>query len=343
MQMNSAVQIVCPKCKGELEELDTTSGRCRACGLRYRIIADIVDLRYPVSELEPDPEMVIAERLMTVYTQSRYLDLVEIYFASLDVSTVPRHLVSYYKDHRSQQLSRGSQLTSMFLARLRKYYDLPDHASALEIGCGEGAGLVALSQNFEYVIGVDPSLPELILARKFCDDNGIKNIRLVRAYGQQLPFPDNGFSYVTAQNTLEHVFDIDGVVAEVARVLKCNGCFAADSRNRYDLFFPEPHVKLRWVGWLPRAWANAYVQWRIGMSYDMVHTRLLSYGDLRVALRKSFGDYYQIVVPNVSAYDIPAFWDIILASLERFEWLRQWLVVIFPTHLALAKKRDSDW
>ena len=336
--MKNDVGVICPSCKGELDELETSTTQCRSCGLQYRTVFGIPDLRYPVGKLENEPERVLAERLIAAYPGSQYLDLVDLFFSSVDVSNIPGRLVSLYKRHRSRQLSRGSQFTNMFLVRLKEHYDLPDFAWALELGCGAGAGLVALARHYTNVIGIDPSLPRLILARKFCDENNIQNVQLVQAYGQQLPFLDNSFSYVTAQNVLEHVFDIDNVLAEVARVLKPSGCFVADSRNRYDVFFPEPHVQLRGVGLLPRAWANSYVRWRLGISYEAFHTRLLSYGDLRRALRKSFGDQCRIVIPRVSAYDMPKKWDALLASLERVEWLRQWLVVIFPTHLALAQK-----
>jgi ubiquinone/menaquinone biosynthesis C-methylase UbiE len=337
--MKNDVGVVCPKCKGELEELDTTVTHCRRCSMQYRVVFAIPDLRYPVVGLENDPEMKIAERLIEAYPRSHYLDLVDLFVSSIDVSNIPGHLVSLYRRHRSCQLVRGQQFTDMFLARLKEHYDLNDFVWALELGCGAGAGLVALSHSYRNVIGIDPSLSQLILARKFCDENNIGNVQLVQAYGQQLPFPDNSFSYATAQNVLEHVFDVEGVIAEVSRVLKPSGCFAADSRNRYDVIFPEPHVQLRGVGLLPRAWANSYVQWRIGMSYEAFHARLLSFGDLQKALRKSFGDHYRIVIPRVSAYDMPKKWDSLLATLERFGWLQQWLTIIFPSHLALAQKQ----
>jgi SAM-dependent methyltransferase len=341
MPTNDHIQIVCPKCKGELEELGESAGQCRVCGLRYRIFFDISDLRYPVSEIEHDAELKIAERLMASYSKSRFLDLVDIHYSSTGplVSTFPDHLVSFYKGHHSRQLIRGSQFTHMLLARLREFFDLPDSDRALELGCGTGAGLVALSNSYTNVVGIDPSLSSLILAKKFCDENEVKNAQLVQAYGQRLPFLDNCFGYVTAQNVLEHVYDVDNVLAEVVRVLKQNGGFAADSRNRYDVLFPEPHVQLRGVGLLPRAWANSYVRWRIGMNYEAVHTRLLSYGDLRKALRKSFRDCYRIVFPKVSVYNMPKTWDTLLAAVERIEWLQRWLMVIFTSHVALAQKK----
>jgi len=335
--MENETRIVCPSCKGELEQLEINATRCQNCGLRYRTVFGIPDLRYPVNEVENEPDRALVERLIAAYPDSSYLDLVELFFSSVDFSNIPEHLLSLYRCHRSRQLSRGSQFTNMFLSRLKEYYDVPDLAWSLELGCGAGTGLVSLAHHCRHVIGIDPGLPQLILARKLCAENNIQNVQLVQAYGQRLPFLDHCFSYVTGQNVLEHVFDIEAVLAEVVRVLRSGGCFAADSRNRYDLFFPEPHVQLRSVGLLPRAWANAYVRWRLGTSYETFHARLLSYADLSRALRNSFGDQYRIVMPRVSAYGMPK-WDALLAAVERFEWLRRGLLVIFPTHLALAQK-----
>lgn len=335
--MENEVHIVCPSCKGELEELETNAIRCRRCGLQFRTVFAIPDLRYPISEVESESEQMLVERLIAAYPDSGYLDLVDLFFSSVDASNIPGHLISLYRHHYSHQLSRGSQFTNMFLSRLKEYYDVPDLDYSLELGCGAGIGLVPLAYHCSHVIGLDPSLPQLILARKFCAENNIRNVQLVQAYGQRLPFLDNCFSYVTGQNVLEHVFDIEVVLTEAVRILKPGGCFAADSRNRYDLFFPEPHVQLRGVGLLPRAWADAYVRWRLGTSYEAFHARLLSYADLNRALRNSFEDQYRIVMPRVSAYGMPK-WDALFAVVERFKWLQKGLLLIFPAHLALAQK-----
>ncbi len=229
----------------------------------------------------------------------------------------------------------------MFLARLQAWTPLAGNTRALDLGCGDGVGLLPLARRFHHVVGLEPDLSQLILARKLCEEHAISNVQLVQGYGQQLPFPDEHFNYVTAQNVLEHVFEADQVVAEVARVLEGGGGFAADSRNRYDLFFPEPHVQLHGVGLLPRRLTNAYVRWRIGTSYDLFHTRLLSYGDVRRALWRSFGPHFRIVLPRVVAYGISERWDRRLAAIERIPLLSGPLIVFFPTHLALARKPSS--
>ena len=166
---------------------------------------------------------------------------------------------------------------------------------------------------------------------------GLENFQLVQAYGQGLPFAGEQFAYIMAQNALEHLFDVDAVLAEIVRLLQPGGGFAADSRNRYDLLFKEPHVHLRWVGFLPRRWAPRYVAWRNGMRYD--NTWLLSYGDLRRLLQRHFGPRrYRILFPDTAAYGGAPVADRWLNLLERGGPLAAPVKFFFPSLLALATK-----
>lgn len=336
--MQNNLRIVCPKCRGLLKKSEADAEQCQTCGAVYHTTFGIPDLRFPLDEVEDGRETAVIQKLITAYDHTDYFPLVDLFFSTVNAEHVPDHLVEKYRDQRIRQLAKGSQMADMFLTRINEHYSLADSATALELGCGSGAGLVALAQQYEHVVALDPSLPQLILAKKFCDENSIHNVTFVQAYGQHLPFLEDTFSYITAQNVLEHVFDIQEVLAEVARVLKPDGGFAADSRNRYDMFFPEPHVHLRGVGFLPRAWANSYVNWRLGINYDAFHTYLLSYGELKRAMKKAFGSRFKIIIPKVSIYGMPQRWDGLLASLERYRWIQYPLAVIFPSHLAIAQK-----
>jgi len=56
--------------------------------------------------------------------------------------------------------------------------------------------------------------------------------------GEQLPFADNSFDYVSCCDVLEHVQDVDAVLDEISRVLKPDGLFFYDTINR------------TWLSWL---------------------------------------------------------------------------------------------
>jgi SAM-dependent methyltransferase len=232
---------------------------------------------------------------------------------------------------------RGRAMVEMFHARAMEYFPPMGNAAGLDIGCGTGAGLLTLARRYEFVAGIDPSLPDLILARKALETAGVTHFQLVQAYGQRIPYAEYSFDYINALNVLEHVFGLEPVLCEVYRTLKAGGIFAADSRNRFDPFLPEPHVKVRWVGFVPRRWQKRYVRWRLGIGYNTAC--LLSYGDLRQGLRRSFrGVGYHIVFPFVSAYGGPVWLNAWLRRLEHVPILSTLVLWVFPSHLALARR-----
>lgn len=332
-----AVPYRCLECGGELHAGPSSSYACQNCERTYPSIMGIIDMREPGREGLESP--VLVEELLDAFPTATWTELVELYFSKLDLGGLPQELVDHYKNYRDTQLVRGEKFTRMFLDRLDDVFGRPSSETVLEVGCGSGASLVALAGQFEHVVGLDPSLPSLIMALKLLEEKEIHNVQLVVAYGQQLPFHDNSFSYITAQNVLEHVFEAGAVLAEIWRVLKPDGYLSADSRNRYDILFPEPHVNIRWVGFVPRRWADKYVQWRTGTAYQ--NTYLLSYRELKSALSTSFGDHYQIVFPGVSAYGQSSKMERIVIGLEQGGPLARPLLWFFPSHLALAQKKGG--
>lgn len=330
------VSPICILCGGALRAQYTSHAVCAGCGHGFPITHGIIDLRPPelVREEELSPE-AMAE-LIAAYPKLRYAELVALRFKLAAAAVeAPAHLVEVYRDYTLGHIDRGRQMAEMFRRRLGEHFPGGGGAAALDLGCGSGSSLLALAAEFGHAVGVDPSLAGLLLARKAADEAGVSNITLVRGYGQRLPFPGGSFDYVTAQNVLEHVFTLDTVMAEVRRVLRAGGGFAADSRNRYDLFLPEPHARLRWVGLLPRPLMHPYVRWRTGLDYRV--TYLLSYGQLRGSLRRHFGRRARVAFPYVSAYGYGRAGDRLVRVLERLPLLRGLAIRIFPSHLALAR------
>lgn len=81
---------------------------------------------------------------------------------------------------------------------------------AVDIGCGSG-----LIEKFSpETVGVDFSSEALKVARK----NGAKN--LVKAEAENLPFSDNEFEISLCNGVLEHCFDQEKAISEMARVSK---------------------------------------------------------------------------------------------------------------------------
>jgi SAM-dependent methyltransferase len=335
MNLPDQLKLQCLICQ---QPLDAVSSEitCSHCGQSYRQTAGIVDFRHPTHGKQNKQQQKLVDIMCAQLPQATYEQLLDLFFAHRDFRNQPPHLIDHYRQYIQKQLERGYHFTTMFLDRLAAYFPINSRSLALEIGCGTGASLISLASRYDFVVGIEPNLPTLLLARKALAERNIDNVWLIQGYGQHLPFADACFDYVTAQNVLEHVFELDVVIADIARVLRPQGTFAADSRNRFDLFLPEPHVKIRWVGFLPRRLAFIYVKWRTGTIYD--HTRLLSYFELRRALRHYFGRRYHIVFPDIAAYGGPPAVNKLLYKVERIPILGPSALIFFPTHLVLAQR-----
>jgi 2-polyprenyl-6-hydroxyphenyl methylase/3-demethylubiquinone-9 3-methyltransferase len=102
---------------------------------------------------------------------------------------------------------------------------------ALDVGSGGGF----LAEEFTHigfrVIGVDPSEVSIATARRHATDADL-DIEYRIGAGEKLPVPDASFDVVYCCDVLEHVSDLDGVIAETARALKPGGLYLFDTINR---------------------------------------------------------------------------------------------------------------
>jgi len=96
-------------------------------------------------------------------------------------------------------------------------------AELLDVGCGGGLLAPHVPAGYRHV-GVDLQSSALAVAA----EHGIEP---VRADAADLPFADGRFDVVVAGEVLEHVTDLEGVVAEALRVLRPGGTFVCDTIN----------------------------------------------------------------------------------------------------------------
>lgn len=321
----------CPNCLNQL-----TAIPCERCGEVFNTILGIIDLRWPKSTENNAKYNESIRHLLADYNKLTYVELVDSQYKG---SQIPERFQVIYRDYQSNLIKRGAEMLEMFQTKLNFYYKLPGHDIALDIGCGVGAGTVFLASQFNHVIGIDPSMPSLILARKFCDEHEIKNITFVQAYAQNLPIQNQKIDYAVAQNVIEHLFYIKPAFDEIYRVLCNRGCFCGDSRNRFDLFLPEPHAQLRWVGFWPRKLQPWYVKLFRNTSYESAH--LLSLCELQRNAKKVFGKACLIAYPLSTAYGRSAKWDKYLSIIERIPLINKLLLSVFPSHLLIAQAQKQ--
>jgi ubiquinone/menaquinone biosynthesis C-methylase UbiE len=91
-------------------------------------------------------------------------------------------------------------------------------AAILEVGCGTGHWLDAVSGRSPLVAGVEPSFGMLSRAR-----HAAPSARLVRASAEMLPWRDASFDRVFCVNALHHFTDRQRFFAEARRVLRQGG------------------------------------------------------------------------------------------------------------------------
>jgi ubiquinone/menaquinone biosynthesis C-methylase UbiE len=98
----------------------------------------------------------------------------------------------------------------------------------LEVGCGVGAVLAVLGQEFPgvHLTGVDIEPRQLEFARGHLERSGV-DAALVQADALALPFADESFDHVWMMWFLEHVADPPAVLREARRVMIPRGAITA--------------------------------------------------------------------------------------------------------------------
>jgi SAM-dependent methyltransferase len=106
--------------------------------------------------------------------------------------------------------------------------NLPPGTRLLEVGCGAGAVLAVLGQEFPGVVlhGVDIEPKQLEFARGHLERAGV-DATLLEADARALPFESESFDHVWMMWFLEHIDDPPEVLREARRVLVPGGAITA--------------------------------------------------------------------------------------------------------------------
>lgn len=107
----------------------------------------------------------------------------------------------------------------------------PAGKTMVDIGCGGGLFAEEFARLGARVIGVDPSASSLETARDHAASMGL-GIDYRAGTGEQLPLEDASVDIACCVDVLEHVNDLEAVIAETARVLRPDGVYLFDTINR---------------------------------------------------------------------------------------------------------------
>nr|WP_249419752.1 class I SAM-dependent methyltransferase [Rhabdothermincola salaria] len=133
------------------------------------------------------------------------------------------------------------------------------HSRVLEVGTGEGQVARAVtaaarrdSRPEPLVVGVDPTVAQITEAARRAGGPVY-----ARSGAEALPFADGTFDAVVCCLVFEHIDDVDGALAEVARVLESGG--------RFVFCLNHPLLQTPGSGWIDDQILDPPEQyWRIG-------------------------------------------------------------------------------
>ena len=127
-------------------------------------------------------------------------------------------------------------LKNMVPGRLSWFDGLVDWrgADVLDLGCAGGFMAEALARRGAKVTGIDPAAKAIEAARAHAAGEGL-DIRYDVGTGEDMPYPDAAFDVAVCVDVLEHVADLDRVLAQTFRVLRPGGRFLFDTINRNAL------------------------------------------------------------------------------------------------------------
>lgn len=100
----------------------------------------------------------------------------------------------------------------------------------LDIGCGSGGITLHIAKRFSprSIIGFDVEKPVIREATRRAEEAGLsERVRFVQAPPGRLPFDDGSFDIVFSKDAMVHIKDKDAIFAEIFRVLRPGGIFAA--------------------------------------------------------------------------------------------------------------------
>jgi 2-polyprenyl-6-hydroxyphenyl methylase/3-demethylubiquinone-9 3-methyltransferase len=161
------------------------------------------------------------------------------------------------------------------LARLGRLPTGETPPAALDVGSGGGFLAEEFCRLGFAVTGVDPSAVSIRTARAHAAAGGL-DIEYRVGAGERLPVDDAAFDVAYCSDVLEHVDDVDRVLAETARALKPGGVYLFDTLNRTLVSRLATKATQQWR--LTRVIDFAAHDWAMFLPPDELAARLRRHG-----------------------------------------------------------------
>lgn len=173
----------------------------------------------------------------------------------------------YFRNHDLEDKMASARYMVAEAARI-----VGRQGSLLDVGSGRGDVLVAAREAGWQVMGIDlsPSFADYAERRS--------GAKVLREPIERCGFADDSFDAVILAAVLEHLYDPDATVREIARVLRPGGAFFVDVPNEAGLYFRLGNLyqKLRGRDWVVN----------VAPTFEPFHVFGFSPRSLRALLRK---------------------------------------------------------
>lgn len=331
---SAQADFVCPCCKAGLAA-NSTSYRCDRCATTYPVLFGIPDFRLRSDRyLTLEEERDKARRLYEFGQSASIEQVVQFYYSLSD--DLPRNMALRYQAATIAASERAQHIVCDLAPK-------PESDILIELGCGTGGLLVRAQSCYRVIYGVDIALRWLVVCKKRLEENNT-TATLVCADAEALPFPSRSFTQAVAADLVEHVYDIDSTIGEIARVLKPGGLLWLCAANRYCVG-PHPLTGVWAIGFLP-TWPRARLLKKLKGIDLLRYANMVSPGYLGALLRKR-GFALLATKPKRAVAGVTAGYGILERGLLvlyrlalRLPFMRGVLVRVGPAFTIICRKEE---
>lgn len=193
-----------------------------------------------------------------------------------------------YFDYLSGLYFRKNSFFWQRFGIIEKYLKPEKYDIVLECGCGTGATAIELARISRKVVAVDNYPLAVEMAKEFSQKvaSDLKNLEILSASLEKLPFKDNYFDKICFSEVIEHLDKPQAVLKELSRVVKKDGViFLSTWPNGGNLFW-----------WL---------RYRLGLGLKFDFNpqsvrsirKLLTNSGFRIKLLKTCNSYIPVLIP----------------------------------------------
>jgi len=194
----------------------------------------------------------------------------------LEGGTLERHIAASYASANitTSRMAEGLNATPLRI---------------LEIGCSTGFNCIALACQFPSaeVHGIEPDGEAVAVAQSMAKAANVGNVYFTQGVGENLPFEAGTFDLIICLTVIEHVNDVERVIAEMSRVLSPTGSLRIEAPNYIWPY--EPHLGIWCVPLLGKRLAKvmAVIQGKADKVAYLQHLKFVTPSRLERAFREN--------------------------------------------------------